>query len=600
MPTTSKLVGALGFVLATAGTAAVASAQTRDTPPRLPVSPPAPIARDVPPPKTGTAVVSGRVVDAITGRGLSRARIRLFGPVTQGPILTGDDGTFQFDALPQGGYNLMAEKSSYSTARYPEQGRSVRSASRPLDVRAGERVEDLTIRMFRGGAIAGRVVDAQGDPVENASITVMLVPRGGRPQPRGGGQTNDLGEFRVWRLEPGRYLVRARGNAFGNDGTKPLPQPVPVYYPNALTMDQAQAVVVNRGESVTGVDITLSETIPTVVSGLVLPADGQPLVGGSINYRQAADIHGSDGGTGIRADGTFRLQMPPGDYIFEARSQPNRGPAATGQVYRPESELFGTVRVTVSGEALEGLIIPIGTGATASGRIVFEGKTPPPTVVPQQTRPPLFNPDGPGCRPGAVTIAPDWSFKAVGLGGTCAAQPQGMFGRWTLKAVMVGDDNLMDKSITFQPGDAYTNVRIVVTDLRPSVEFRVNDETGELSREFVVLVFPADKAKWNQLGRFVRTFSVSLPPEETTTAAPPGVVTAANTGPQRPRPGLVRMSPMPFGEYYAVAVDDIEQEDLQDIGLLEKLAPSGVRFTVSGEAPLEVPLRRVQLSSVVR
>ncbi len=601
MRKTAMTLGACTFVGAAI---TVASAQTRDTPPppRTVVSPPTPIiTRDRPPvPRTGTAVIGGRVVDAITGRAISRARVRLSGPgAHQGANLTGDDGSFEFTALPQGPYSLTVEKSSYSAARYPDQSRSVRAMSKPFEVRDGQRVDDLSIAMFRSGAIAGRVLDAHGDPLENVGISVMFVPRGGRPQQRGGGQTNDLGEFRVWRLEPGRYIVRARaGNTFQNDGSKPLPQPVPIYYPNATTIDQAQTIVLNRGESVTGIDITLAEAIPTMVSGIVLPTDGQPVNGGSINYRLAAavDFGGSEGGTGIRPDGTFRMPLPPGEYIFEARSQPNRGP---NQVFRPEAELYGSVRVNVAGEAVEGLIIPIGTGATASGRIIFEGKTPPPTSIPLQVRAPLFNPEGPGCRQGTTTIAPDWSFKVEGLGGTCAAQPQGFFGRWTLKAVMVGNDNLMDKTVTFQPGDTYANVRIIVTDLRPSVEFRVNDDTGELSREFVVLVFPADKSRWTQ--RFVRTFAVSLPAEGTAMTLPPGAVSAANAGPRPlPRAGMVRMSPLALGEYYAVAVDDVEQEDLSDVGLIEKLITSGVRFTVSAETPLEVPLRRVQLANFVR
>jgi hypothetical protein len=607
----SRPLGVLGYVVVAVAAATLAAtaapAQTRDTPPpRLPVAPAAPIARDRPPvPKTGTAVIGGRVVDAVTGRAIARARIRLSGPaMQQGPILSGDDGAFEFGALPQGPFNLMVDRPGYSFAQYPDRSRSLRASSQPFELRDGQRVDDVVIRLFRSGAIAGRVVDVHGEPVENANITALFVPRGGRPQQRGNGQTNDLGEFRLWRLEPGRYLLRARAmNNYGNESGKALPQPVPVFYPNATTIDQAQVIVLNRGESATGIDIMLPEATPTVVSGIVMATDGQPLNGGSLSYRTAAatEYGGSDGGTGIRPDGSFRLQMPPGEYIFEVRSQPNRT-AMPNQIYRPETELYGSTRVTVAGEAVEGVIIPVGTGATATGRIIFEGKTPPPTVIPPQVRGPLYNPDGLGCRPGMVTIAPDWSFKAEGLGGACAAQPQGIFGRWTLKAVMVGGDNLMDKTVMFQPGDTYANVRIIVTDLRPTVEFRVSDDTGELSREFVVLVFPADKARWNdQIGRHVRTFAMSLGPEGPPGAVPAGSVSAANVSLRGgSRPGIARMSPLAVGEYYAVAVDDIEREDLQDAGLLEKLVPSGVRFTVSAETPLEVPLRRVQLSSVVR
>ena len=81
----------------------------------------------------------------------------------------------------------------------------------------------------------------------------------------------------------------------------------------------------------------------------------------------------------------------------------------------------------------------VGRGATASGRIVFEGSTPPP---PRKAHVPLYS--GPGCRSAEAVIAADWTFKVEGLGGTCAAQPRSTLGRWTLKAVTVRGHNMMD------------------------------------------------------------------------------------------------------------------------------------------------------------
>lgn len=62
---------------------------------------------------------------------------------------------------------------------------------------------------------------------------------------RGGNQANDLGEFRIPRLEPGRYLlqVRPQPGRFMDDSmlpAEPQPQPIPTYYPGVLAMDQAQ------------------------------------------------------------------------------------------------------------------------------------------------------------------------------------------------------------------------------------------------------------------------------------------------------------------------------------------------------------------------
>ena len=527
------------------------------------------------------------------------------GTLQKGPILTDESGGFEFDALPRGGYSVMVDKALYLPGRFPDPGRSLRNRGRQFDLADGQRADDFSVAMFRGGIIAGRVLDMYGDPVDGVSITLVTVPKNGRPQMRGGAQANDLGEFRIARLEPGRYLLRARpqGNfqpPMGAQNAKPLPQPLPVYYPGVVSADQAQVIVVNRGETVSGIDFMLTEGLPTIVGGMVIASDGQPVKAGSVSVRSATSTdygYAMEGGTGIRPDGTFQFQVPPGDYMFEARGQT---PGGSLSAERAEIEQWGSVRVAVAGESLEGVLIPLGNGATASGRVIFEGTTPPPAIPRAFTRVPLYSPDGPGCRPGFVTVEPDWSFKVEGLSGPCAAQSMGMFGRWMLKAVMIGDQNLMDKTVTFQPGQHYANVRIVVTDKRISADFKVIDETGQPSRDFVLIVFPADKEKWNQLSRYVRTVpmrSDARPPA----LLPPTQVRAANLGgPPMPRDNVVRVPSLPPGEYYAIAVDDIDPEDVSDPGVIEKLTQVSVRFTASDDAPVEAPLRRVVLADIIR
>ena len=120
------------------------------------------------------------------------------------------------------------------------------------------------------------------------------------------------------------------------------------------------------------------------------------------------------------------------------------------------------------------ITIMVGRGATASGRVVFEGSTPPPPS-PGQARVPLYNPDGPGCRSAASDDrALTGRFKVEGLSGTCGAQPTSMFGRWTLKAVTLRGQNLMDQLVTFETGQQYTNVQVVVTDKRTQMDLRVS------------------------------------------------------------------------------------------------------------------------------
>jgi len=57
---------------------------------------------------------------------------------------------------------------------------------------------------------------------------------------------------------------------------------------------------------------------------------------------------------------------------------------------------------------------------------------------------------------------------------------------------------------------------------------------------------------------------------------------------------------LPPGDYFVIAIDDIEVEDSQDPAILERLTSSAIRVTLTDEAPIEVPLRRFNLADVVR
>jgi hypothetical protein len=380
----------------------------------------------------------------------------------------------------------------------------------------------------------------------------------------------------------------------------PLPQPVPTYYPGALGLSQAQPLTVARGQTLSGVDIILIEGTPSLVTGTIVRADGGEVAAGSVTSRAVGtdSIGGFDfgGGTGVQQGGAFKLTLPPGEYVLEANVQSTMGPTRPS----PDDQMSGTVRITVGGAAVEAVTIVVGKGATASGRIVFEGSTPAPASPPAPTGAPLFNPDGPGCRSGLATIAADWTFKVEGLLGTCGASPQPMFGRWTVKAVTFRGQNIMDQLVTFESGQHYNDVQIVVTDKRTQVDLVVAGDDGQPTREYVAIAFPVDKTKWTMQSRRVRIYTPSMQMNPAFVMPPgsPGGVTGA--GPAGAGANPARFQGLAAGEYFLVAVDDIGTEEWQDPAVLERLSANATRITVTDEAPIEVPLRRVTLAEVMR
>ena len=525
-------------------------------------------------------------------------------------MTTDASGVFTFTELPTGPVMISADKATYLSTRFPSPGRTFRSNAAPLILADGQAMDNVTIPMFHGASIAGRVLDANGDPLDYAQVSVLRIPasgRVGRLATRASGSTDDRGEFRIGRLEAGTYLVQVTprrqqpGEMMMMPGATPpppSPEPLPTYYPGALTLEQAQPITLEKGQSVTDIDIVLSEGVPGILNGVVTVANGAA-PGESNSYvnvrRIVSESMGLDNfsnGTGVRPDGTFRLVLAPGEYQIEARVTPRvNGPV------RPEDEQFGTAKVTVASGGEDSVTIAVGRGATATGRVIFEGTSPVPPS-PGKARLPLYSETG-QCRSGEATIAADWTFRIEGLSGTCSSPPMQMFGRWNLKAVLVNGENAAGESITFQPGQQIRNVQVIVTDKRSDMVFRVSDENGQTTREYVVLVYPVEKARWAN-GNGTRVF---VPPSEQMIAAmvmmrPPQAANAPGVSPAM-QARREAMSGLALGEYYVIAVDDMDQEDSRDPGVLDRLRSSALKVTLSEAGDSQVALRRVHFADIV-
>jgi hypothetical protein len=533
-------------------------------------------------------------------------------------VTTDETGSFAFTALPAGSYSLQVDKSTYLAARYPDAGQTLRTGFRPVALTDGQALDGVTVPMFHGSAISGRVIDAHGDPLENVEVRSMLLPKSGRgrPQMRSSSSTNDIGEFRVARLAAGRYILMVVPRRFDFNPNEPVVaevQPLPTYYPGVLALEQAQPITVERGVSITGLDVMALDGLNAVVSGVVVNPSGQPLRGnGSIMARLVTDTIGFSGAptsnSMIKPDGSFQLKLPPGEYQIEARgAQPQTQPG--------DQPLVGTARVSVAGD-LSGLAIILGGGARVSGKVVFEGANEPPPFPTTgnigQMRVTFGSPDGSLCQSGRSQLQPDWTFTVESVTGTCRANFAGNIPKWTLKAIMYDGKDMLDRTVQFDNGQQLKDVQIIFTDKRTELTLQVDDEEGKPTREYVGLVFTTDKTRWDPNGsaRYIRPVvpqpalpNGAAPPISTTTMTINGTYVGSTAmfmpgnGVGTARPDMV--AGMPAGEYYAVAIDDIDAESIRDPDVLEQLSRAATRVALAEGSPAQLSLRRVKLSSVV-
>jgi hypothetical protein len=544
-------------------------------------------ARDAPLPVQGGASIKGRVVDAATKAPVSGARVRLNGPSPRGPVLTDDAGAFVFNGLNGGTYSFVVERNGYLPASWPDSSRWVRRSEGPVRLAANDNLEGLTLAIDKGGVVAGKVISATGEPISGAQLSLVgVVPPIYTTR---NGMTNDLGDYRIADVPPGRYVLRAqlRTSSYNPPDT-PLSGPLPTYYPGTLERREARELVVGRGGEVTEANLQLAHGKLSLLDVTVTSPDGSLVTPATLSVSSMTEPPILGFGSGGIRNGVARLELPPGEYILRA--------AASSGLHNPKDrsvyDLEGMARVRVASGTREAVSVIVGMSATASGRVYFEGDSAPPPAAAGR-RIPMFASDGQTCRFGTATVAPDWSFNIDGLAGTCRSDPgpTPLSARWILKSVILDGREVLDENVWFEPGRHYENVRIVMTDRRSQVRVRVREANGTPTGEYAAVAFPVQPERWRSPRRYI---SAAAP-------APPSFLGTPDRSGTGGEPGRsLRFIGLPAGDYYLIAVDDIEYTATHDPAVLQKLALRATRVTIPERDLIEVPLQRYLLSDLIR
>lgn len=317
--------------------------------------------------------MEGRAVDAKTGGPLTKVRVTLR-PGTEPAssentalpgAVTAADGTFAIRGVAPGRYYLMADRAGYVTQAY--------GARRPggpaplLTLQPGAHLKDLSVRLTRCGVVAGRVFDEDGDPVRNARIMAM---RSGYVQgkrqlfPAGTTTTNDLGEYRLFDLEPGRYFFSATYRSHSESIPGVEEDYVPAYYRGGTDPDFALPVDVGAGEQVPGIDFRLTRARTVKIRGRVTntvtpPPGATARVSLDLVPRGAlAAAFSGRNNVPVSAEGEFNLSgVTPGGYLLTAAV------SQSGHRYSASAAL------DVSSSDITGINLVVGPGLTLFGRV---------------------------------------------------------------------------------------------------------------------------------------------------------------------------------------------------------------------------------------
>jgi len=170
------------------------------------------------PDATAPVTVSGRVIDAVTGRPIAGVIVTPAGSALPPPpspdesepphVLTNANGQFVIRGLRAGSLVLTATKGGYVNATRGQ--RRPAGSAQPLPVKDGERINDVDIRMWKQAALSGVVTDEAGDSAIGTRVRAYRRTYvAGRPRfaTAGSGTTDDRGVYRIAGLTPADYIV---------------------------------------------------------------------------------------------------------------------------------------------------------------------------------------------------------------------------------------------------------------------------------------------------------------------------------------------------------------------------------------------------------
>jgi protocatechuate 3,4-dioxygenase beta subunit len=289
-------------------------------------------------------------------------------------VATDAAGQFALTGIAPGKYRLAAERNGFIATQYGSRGPG--KAGALLTLEAGQKSSGLAMRLTPHGVIAGRVLDEEGEPVSSANVQVSRQQyiQGRKQMSRtGAASTNDLGEYRVFGLTPGRYYVSAEARP-----NPMLPQAeeeyVTTWFPRTADATAAAPIDLVPGAQLRNIDILLAKLHTVTVRGRVVnevPPSGGGLSALRTNFSvvlSARNAMGAGGsmsrGTSVTPEGTFEFRgVTPGSYFVIA------------QVNAQGKNFAARTAIQVGGSNVEGITLPLRGGVPVSGRVRVEGET---------------------------------------------------------------------------------------------------------------------------------------------------------------------------------------------------------------------------------
>ncbi len=438
---------------------------------------------------------------------------------------TDADGKFFFDGLAPGSYALSAELAGYLQKMYRASPHETFSA---IPLAAGQSLTDIHLVLSRALAIAGRVLDEDGDPVAAAPVRILQrTLQSTNLMVQHTVYTDEFGQYNLPDLSPGEYYLSAgdasRG-ALSILGMKVSAGPAPgssggrgeqprfyaeTFYPNSIDQSGAKPLQLLH-DDLPGIDIHLRRTRAFAVKGkLVGTVPGHPLEQlqvlltpanlPSIRSPMAQGTYGR-----MAKDGSFEftdLRFPPGAYFLTVLHPSDR------------RLMLAPQRLMIGDSEIDDAVLNLQPLVTLQGRLTLEGdrptdfsvfpQSPPPSVTMRVSLTPV---NGPTLYSSSGGVANDGAFTIADVApGAYQVRTSGIPGSAWVRSIRFGSEQAAGSEIQVTAASASAPLQITLSRSVGQIDGVVRTQDGKpASGSTVILIgeLPMGLTGVNQNGEF--------------------------------------------------------------------------------------------------
>jgi Carboxypeptidase regulatory-like domain len=277
-----------------------------------------------------TGSIEGRVGNLFTGSPVRKAQVLLSVEEpnqTKYQAVTDAEGRYVMRGVAPGRYRLWVQRPGFLPVVYGASGPN--RPGKSVVVSAGGVKKDMNFLIEPPAVITGHVYDEEGDPISIPIVLWRQAWRDGRrsPEQAGGTMSDDEGEFRIYGLPSGTYLVSTaqsspRAGQIGG-ASSPSRETYPLtFYPGTDDFLSATPLKLAPGSEARGIDFHLRKTVSVSIRGIVVNANPGEQFSVALSRRDGLrDAPKSQGPVANVTNNEFTVErVVPGSYILTAAS----------------------------------------------------------------------------------------------------------------------------------------------------------------------------------------------------------------------------------------------------------------------------------------